>query len=52
MHVLAAAIYDQYKQALTDQSQPFGQWFVNAVENGELRGEKLSNTVRRSFSGE
>jgi hypothetical protein len=52
MHVLAAAIYAQYNKALTEQPQPFGQWFVKAVENGQLRGEQLSGTVRRFRSGE
>jgi hypothetical protein len=50
MHVLAAAIYVEYKAALKHGSQPYSQWLVQAVEHGQLRGEKLQRTVNEFFS--
>jgi hypothetical protein len=50
MHVLAAAIYVQYKQARTLSTQPFSAWFVHAVENGDLLGSNLQNTVKDFFA--
>lgn len=50
MHLLATAIYVEYKQALTQSDQQYSKWFVNAVKSGELRGEKLQATTRSFFS--
>ena len=47
MHVLAAAIYADYKKAA---GQAYSQWFVHAVQDGELRGEKLKKTVEEFFA--
>jgi hypothetical protein len=50
MHVLAVAIYAGYKQALSQAPQPYSQWFAHAVEDGQLRGDSLQNTVKAFFS--
>jgi hypothetical protein len=50
MHVLAAAIYVEYKAALKQGSQPYSQWLVQAIENGQLRGEELQRAVKNFFS--
>jgi hypothetical protein len=50
MHVLAAAIYTGYKAALQRSPETYSNWFVNAVESGELRGEKLQATVKVFFA--
>ena len=50
MHVLAAAIYTDYKAALQTAPQSYSHWFVQAVQDGQLRGEPLQNTVREFFS--
>jgi len=50
MHVLAAAIYVGYKQAVSESPQPYSQWFVHAVETGQLRGSNLQGTVRSFFA--
>jgi len=52
MHVLAAAIYVQYKQALRQRRWPYWRWFVRAVEEGHLRGARLENTIREFFAAE
>jgi hypothetical protein len=44
MHVLAAAIYVDYKQASSLTPEPHTQWSTRAVENGQLRG---SNRQKR-----
>jgi len=49
MHLLAPAIYVSYKQALAQHPEPYPQWFVHAVENGQLRGASLQKTVRKFF---
>jgi len=49
MHVLAPAIYVSYKQALRQHPEPFSQWFVTAVERGQLQGATLQSTIRRFF---
>jgi len=49
MHILAPAIYVSYKQALGQHPEPYSQWFANAVEDGQLRGDKLQATVRNFF---
>jgi hypothetical protein len=49
MHLLAPAIYVSYKQALGQHPQPYSQWFVNAVENGQLQGSNLERAVGRFF---
>ncbi len=49
MHILAAAIYSDYKAALKSHPESYSEWFVRAVKDGELRGEKLQATAK-SFS--
>jgi hypothetical protein len=50
MHVLAAAIYVEYKAALKQGPQSYSHWLVQAVEDGQLRGEKLQRSVNNFFS--
>ena len=50
MHVLAAAIYADYKQESSANPTPYAQWFVHAVQDGQLRGSKLQQTVQSFFS--
>jgi hypothetical protein len=50
MHVLAAAIYTGYKRSLSEHPQPYSEWFTHAVEDGELRGNKLKETVQSFFA--
>jgi hypothetical protein len=50
MHVLAAAIYTDYKQASSQNRESYSQWFVRAVQDGRLRGRKLQKTVQSFFS--
>ncbi len=47
IHVLAAAIYVGYKAALQHSSMTYSEWFVHAVEDGELRGDKLKSTIEQ-----
>lgn len=49
MHVLAAAIYTGYKVALQRTPEAYSDWFVRAVEDGELRGDELQATVKSFF---
>ena len=51
MHLLAPAIYVSYKQALTQHPEPYSQWFVNAIENGQLRGLISKTPSGNSSSG-
>jgi hypothetical protein len=50
MHVLAAAIYSGYKAALQRGPETYSDWFVHAVEDGELRGDRLQATVKNFFA--
>jgi hypothetical protein len=50
MHVLAAAIYVDYKTALKQAPQPYSKWFAGAVADGKLRGPNLQRTVDVFFS--
>jgi hypothetical protein len=50
MHVLAAAIYTDYKEATAKTPEPYSRWFVDAVEHGQLRGENLKKTIDSFFS--
>jgi hypothetical protein len=50
MHVLAAAIYADYKRESSANPTPYTQWFVRAVQDGQLRGNKLQQTVQSFFS--
>jgi hypothetical protein len=50
MHVLAAALYSDYKQAWSLNPEPYSQWFIRAVEQRQLRGTKLEKTVQSFFS--
>jgi hypothetical protein len=49
LHVLAAAIYADYKQAPSPPDS-YAQWFVRAVQDGQLRGNNLQKTVQTFFS--
>jgi hypothetical protein len=50
MHVLAAAIYVDYKAALKERPEPYSKWFTRAVAEGKLRGLNLQRTVDDFFS--
>jgi hypothetical protein len=50
MHVLAVAIYTDYKQASSQNPGSYAQWFIRAVEDGQLRGSDLQKTVQSFFS--
>jgi hypothetical protein len=50
MHALAAAIYTDYKQATSSNPEPYSQWFVCAVQDGQLRRSNLRKTVESFFS--
>jgi hypothetical protein len=46
MHVLAVAIYTGYKQASSLTPESYSQWFTRAVQDGQLRGSNLQQTVQ------
>lgn len=50
MHVLAAAMYADYKQASSQNPESYSQWFVHAVRDGQLRGSNLLEAVQSFFS--
>jgi len=50
MHLLATAIYTDYKKALAQQPEPYSSWFIRAVSSGELLGDRLQNTVGKFAS--
>lgn len=50
MHVLAAAIYVDYKEARAKHPEPYSRWFIEAVTDGQLRGDSLKSTVDSFFS--
>lgn len=50
MHVLAAAIYVDYKAAFNRTPQPYSKWFTQAVVDGSLRGPNLQKTVAAFFA--
>jgi hypothetical protein len=50
MHVLAAAIYTNYKQTSSVTPEPYSKWFTRAIQDGQLRGSKLGKTVQSFFS--
>ena len=50
MHVLATALYTGYKEALQENLKPYSAWFVQAVEQRELRGKRLQTNVTKFFS--
>ncbi len=50
IHVLAAAIYVDYKAALKQAPQPYSKWFTGAVAEGKLRGSNLQRTIDVFFS--
>ena len=51
MHVLAAAIYTDYRQVSSPNPDLYyAQWFVRAVQDGQLRGSNLQKTVQTFFS--
>jgi hypothetical protein len=50
MHVLAAAMYMDYKRVSSQEPEPYSQWFVRAVQDGQFRGSNLRQTVQSFFS--
>ena len=50
IHVLATAIYSDYKKAWAQTPKPYSQWFTQAVQDGQLSGSNLQNTVNTFFS--
>jgi hypothetical protein len=50
MHVLAAAMYTDYKQGLSPFPESYSQWFKRSVQDGQLRGSNLQKTVQSFFS--
>jgi hypothetical protein len=50
MHVLAAEIYVDYKEALAQRPEAYSRWFAKAVTDGQLRGNRLQDTVKSFFS--
>ncbi len=50
MHVLAAVIYVDYKEALSKQPTDYSRWFRGAVATGQLRGTGLKATADLFFS--
>ncbi len=51
MHMLAAVIYTNYKAALEHDPKSYSEWFVHAVEDGELRGDKLQAAAKKFVAG-
>jgi len=53
IHILAVAIYVQYKQSLHDSKAtiPYSQWLVKTVSKGDLQGNKLAETTKEFFAG-
>jgi len=47
---MCRAIYTDYKQASSQNRESYSQWFVRAVQDGQLRGRKLQKTVQSFFS--
>lgn len=47
MHVLAAAIYWEYKQVLATRPVPYSVWFQKAVNEGQLRGPALKSAIQQ-----
>ena len=50
MHVLAAAVYAGYREAVAKEPQPYWQWLVRAVQSGQLRGAKLQASIDAFFA--
>jgi hypothetical protein len=50
MHVLAVALYVGYKRADAEAPQAYSQWFIGAVQSGQLRGSALKETIQCFFS--
>lgn len=50
MHILAAALYVGYKRAWLQAPQAYSHWFSGAVEDGELRGSALKETIQHFFA--
>ena len=50
MHVLAVALYVGYKREDAEAPRPYSQWFIGAVQNGQLRGSALKDTIQSFFS--
>jgi hypothetical protein len=46
MHLLATAIYSDYKAAFQRSPKTYSEWFAHAVEDGELRGSNLQATTK------
>ena len=50
MHVLAAAVYVEYKKEGKLGFKPYAQWFSSAVGDGALTGESLKKTIATFFA--
>jgi hypothetical protein len=50
MHLLAVAIYAEYKQAVSLAPVPYSQWLTQAVQNGQLRDDNLQKAVQSFFA--
>jgi hypothetical protein len=50
MHVLAAAMYTDYKQTSSPNHESYSEWFVQAVQDGQLRRNNLQKAVQSFFS--
>src|SRR5579863_1050691 len=51
MHILAAAIYMQYSEAVKKNPAPsFPTWLVQAVNAGNLQGQQLAVTLQHFFA--
>src|ERR1022692_4876932 len=50
MHILAVAMYTGYKRASSLTPESYSQWFTRAVQDRQLRGSNLQQTVQSFFS--
>jgi hypothetical protein len=50
MHILAVAMYTGYKRASSLTPESYSQWFTHAVQDRQLRGSNLQETVQSFFS--
>lgn len=44
MHLLATAIYTDYKSAYAHKPQVYSLWLISAVDDGQLRGPPERNS--------
>jgi hypothetical protein len=50
MHLLASAIYTDYRSAYAQEPQVYSRWLIRAVAEGQLRGGRLKGTVASFFT--